>query len=257
MKALRFLLFFLLACSFSGCFEMNEEITVLKNGTGDLNVSMDMGQMLEMIQGFMSPEDLEKADLNKSKDTTIQMKDLVDTASNLTADKKAILRDGTINMKMSLKEKLFKVNMHFPFKTMESLKMLYDNMGQGSSGMGSLLKGLNNNAPAATGKEPEFNQISAYFDLAARKNFISRTLNKEKYAKLLTDSAMLQMKQMGEMGGSGMEVKMNTIIKLPAAAKKVTGSKAELSADKKTITLKNSMMDIFEHPEVFEFSVEY
>ena len=61
MKALRFLLPFSLACCLSGCFEMNEEITVLQNGSGNLNVSMDMGQMLEMIQGFMSPEDLEKA----------------------------------------------------------------------------------------------------------------------------------------------------------------------------------------------------
>src|SRR5205809_1110534 len=83
---LKFLLTVLFACCLSGCFEMNEEIEVQKNGSGNLSVNMDMGQVLEMMQAFMSPEDIEKADLGKAKDTVIQMKDLVDTSTTLSPE---------------------------------------------------------------------------------------------------------------------------------------------------------------------------
>lgn len=156
-----------------------------------------------------------------------------------------------------MKEKLFKINMQYPFKSMENLQKLYENMGEGFTGVGGLLKNLNPNAPAAGDKEPEMKLISSYFDLVSDKSTISRKLNKDRYAKLATDSTMQQMKQMGEMGGGMGEVRMNTTIKLPRAAKKITGAKATLSSDKKSVILNNSLLDMFEHPEVFEFSVEY
>lgn len=257
MKTFKLFLFGLMACFLTGCFEMNEEITVRENGSGSFSLNMDMGQLLEVMQAFMPAEELEKADINKVKDTAILMKDFIDTATAIVPENKAILRDGTLRMQMNMKEKLFKVNMQYPFTSMGNLQKLYEHMSEGFNVIGGLLKGLNANAPATDNREPDVKLVSSYFDIVANKNSITRKLNKEKYATLSSDSTMLQMKQMGEMGGGMGEVKMNTIIKLPAAAKKITGSKAELSSDKKIITLKNSLLDIFDHPEVFEFTVEY
>lgn len=256
MKAFKLFLVGLLAICFTGCFEVNEEIEVQENGTGKFSLNMEMGKLLEMMQAFMPAEELEKANLGKVQDTTIQMKDLVDTAASVSADKKAIFRDGSMRMQMNMNEKLFKVNIQYPFKSAENLQKLYENMGEGSSGLGSLLKNLNPNA-AASGAEPDFKQISSYFDLTADKSSISRKLNKDRYSELATDSTMQQMKQMGEMSGGLGEVKMNTVIKLPRAAKKISGTTAKLASDKKSVILNNSLLDIFEHPEVFEFSVEY
>jgi hypothetical protein len=236
---------------------MNEEFNVHENGSGDFSVNMDMGQLLDMMKAFMPPEELEKADLGRAKDTTINMKDLVDTSSSLSAENKALLREGSLRMQMNMEEKLFKINMRHPFKNLDNLQKLYNTLGSGSNGISGLLKGMQPNSPALGGSQPDMKQVSSYFDLATKKNSITRKLNKEKYATLLNDSMMQQMKQMGSMGGGLGDVKMNTVIKLPAAAKKVTGTKAELSTDKKTILLRNNLLDIFEHPEMFEFSVEY
>ena len=255
MKALKFLVFCFLTCCLSGCFEMNEEFSVKENGSGAFSVNMDMGQLLDMMKAFMPPEELEK--MGQSRDTLINMKDLVDTSTSLTSENKALLRDGTLRMQMNMQEKVFKVNMNYPFKSMDNLQKLYSNMGNGASSMGGLLKGMQGNSPMGGGAQPDMKGISSYFDLETKKNSITRKLNKQKYAALLNDSMMQQVKQMGAMGGGLGEVKMNTVIKLPAAAKKVTGAKAELSTDKKTILLRNNLLDIFEHPEVFEFSVEY
>lgn len=257
MKAFKLFLVGLLALCFTGCFEVNEEIEVQENGTGKFSLNMDMGKLLEMMQAFMPAEELEKANLGKVQDTTIQMKDLVDTAASVSADKKAIFRDGSMRMQMNMNEKLFKMNIQYPFKSAENLQKLYENMGEGSSGLGSLLKSLNPNAAASGGPQPDLKQISSYFDLIADKSSLSRKLNKDRYSKLATDSTMQQMKQMGEMSGGLGEVKMNTVIKLPRAAKTISGTTAKLASDKKSVILNNSLLDIFEHPEVFEFSVEY
>lgn len=255
MKAAKFLLFCFFICCLSGCFEMNEELAIRENGSGDFSVNMDMGQLMDMMKSFMPPEEAEK--LNEAKDTTINMKDLVDTSTSITPENKALLRDGTLRMQMNMGEKLFKINMHYPFKNLDNLQKLYTNLGSGSNGMGGLLKGMQPNSQSMGGGEPDMKQVSSYYDLITKKNSITRKLNKEKYAALLNDSMMQQMKQMGSMGGGLGEVKMNTSIKLPAAAKKLTGAKAELSTDKKSVLLRNNLLDIFEHPENFEFSVEY
>jgi hypothetical protein len=147
--------------------------------------------------------------------------------------------------------------MLYPFKNMDNLQKLYGNLGDGANGMGGLMKGFGGNSPVPGGRQPDMKQVSSFFDLVTKKNSITRKLNKEKYAGLLADSMMMQMRQMGSMGGGLGEVKLNTVIKLPAAAKNITGSKAELSVDKKTVMIKNNLQDVFDHPEAFEFSVEY
>jgi hypothetical protein len=261
MKAFKLIFLCVITCSFAGCFEMNEEIVVNNNGSGDYSVNMDLGKMLDMMAAFIPPDQMK--DMEKIKDTTINMRDFIDTTSTLSAEKKALYRDGTMQMQMNMADKVFKINMKYPFKNTGDLQKLYASIGETGTSMGSLMNNFNpgSSALSAGGAQPEMKMISSYFDLETKKNSITRKLNKEKYAKLADDQMMQQMKQMGEMGGGAMagmgDVKMNTIIKLPAPAKKFTGAKVELSTEKKILMLKNNMMDIFSHPEVFEFSVEY
>jgi hypothetical protein len=49
----------------------------------------------------------------------------------------------------------------------------------------------------------------------------------------------------------------NTIIHLPKAAKKAEGKKIKLSTDKKTITIKSTLMDLFDDPKSLGFVIEY
>ncbi len=262
MKAFKFVFLCFFTCCLSGCFEVNEEIVINNNGSGDFAVNMDMGKMLEMMQAFIPPD--QAKEMAKPLDTTVQMKDIIDTATSLSPDKKALLRDGTLHMQMNMDDKVFKLNMKYPFKNTTDLSKLYGSLEEAGSGMGNMLSKLNPgaSAPPAGGGQPDMKMISSYFDLETKKNGISRKLNKDKYAKLADDAMMQQMKQLSEMGGGAMgggmgDAKMNTVIKLPAPAKNITGSKAELSSDKRIVILKNNIMDIFSHPEVFEFSVEY
>ena len=89
MKILKFVLPAVLALTFTGCLDINESVDIRKDGSGQLTMDMDMSQMVDMMQTYMGKDELEKKGFSKM-DTTILLKDVVDTASNLSEDKKAI-----------------------------------------------------------------------------------------------------------------------------------------------------------------------
>lgn len=258
MRSLKSLVLVCIPLLFSGCLEINEDVSVNNNGSGKYGMKIEMGELFEMLQSFMPAEEFQKGDFDKPKDTTLLLKSFVDTASSLPAETRALLRDGSLHMKINMAEKVFNIDMQYPFSSMASFQKLYTTLGQSSAGLGDMLKGLNPAAPADAPKDqPSLNKVASYFDLITEPHSISRKLNKERYAAMATDSAMEQMKNMSALGGGAIEMKMNMTLHLPAPVKKFTGPKASLSDTKKTVIIKNNMLDIFEHPENFEFSVEY
>jgi hypothetical protein len=59
-KILKFILPVLIVFGFAGCLDINENVEVKKDGSGQLVMDMDMSQMLEMLQNYMSKEDMAK-----------------------------------------------------------------------------------------------------------------------------------------------------------------------------------------------------
>ena len=98
----------------SGCIEINEKIDVKSNGSGVWNMRMDMSQLLDLMQNYVGKEEMEKQMPSRKMDTTIYFKNLVDTAKNISPSKKALLKDGKINMKLNMDQKVFNTEMNFP-----------------------------------------------------------------------------------------------------------------------------------------------
>src|SRR5258708_25337359 len=130
MKILKLILPVLLAFCFTGCLDIDEKIDVSSDGSGHMEMNMDMSQMVEILQTYMGKEEMAKKGMDKM-DTTIQMKDIVDTLSTLTPEKKALLRPGSVHIKMNLDEKVFKTHMQFPFTNQRNLQELYKAMSDG------------------------------------------------------------------------------------------------------------------------------
>src|SRR5882762_2699499 len=139
MRILTSILTLSLVFSFTGCLDINEIIEVKKDGSGQMD--MDMSQMVELLQTYVGKDELAKKGMEKM-DTTILMKDLVDTLSSLPAEKKALLRPGSVHIKMNLDEKVFKTHMQFPFSSYAQLQDLYKTMSDGSLGNTNLFNGL-------------------------------------------------------------------------------------------------------------------
>lgn len=254
----RFMLLLSSIICFVGCYEVNEEITINQDGSGFHNTRMDMGQMLEMIQSMAGEEELAKEGLDRVLDTTIFMKNILDSANDITADQKELLKDGKLNLQMNMKEKLFKAQIDIPFKSYGNLQSLMSGKGNSMSGLSQLFKGVfdkGEQKPALDSpKEPGLEDMNTIFDVVIKDGLISKKLNREKHKALVEKPEIAQLQQ---MASGGMEILYTTTIKLPRPARKTDNSLIKLSSDKKTLTLKYNLLDLFDQPDKFSYSVEF
>jgi hypothetical protein len=257
MKVLKFILFAFIAIGFSGCLDIYEKIDVKKDGSGAVTMDMDMSQMLEMIQQYMGTEGMEKAGLAKM-DTTINMKDVLDSVTSLSADKKALLSKGSVHIRLDTTAKIFTTHMNFPFTSQDNLQKLYAALGDGSLGTAQLLKGLGGEEGGLGGGggagSPDINQFNGIYDFSCHDGLITKKVNQDKWKALQNNPQLAQIKQAGQMG---IEINYTTTVVLPRPVKKIDNPIAKLSDDKKTVVMKFNLIDAFDHPEKFGYSIEY
>ena len=90
--------------------------------------------------------------------------------------------------------------------------------------------------------------------LLCQRSKISRKLNRQRFDSLMAKPEMAQARQ---MIGGGFEIMYTSTIKLPRAVKKSDNTMIQLSADKRTVTMKYDLMKMFETPEKFAYTIEY
>jgi hypothetical protein len=254
MKFAKFLLPVVFLFSLASCFDIDEEIDVNKNGSGLWKMHIDMSQLVDIMQTYVGKEELEKQFPQKKMDTTLFIKDLVDTARNISPDKKALLHDGQVHLKLDMDQKVFKTNSIFPFKSVSDLDKLKSAVGDNSLGTGQLLKGLGGDKGSGDSHDPDMSMFGSIYDFKIKDGTISNKLNKLKFDSLQKNPQFGQMK---EAGGSGIDVPYSLTIRLPRPVTKINNPIVKLSDDKKTVTIKYNMMDTFQSPEKFEYIIEY
>ena len=239
------------------CYDVNEEILIRENGSGHYTSKIDMSGLLEMMQNFGTEADLAKEGLDRSIDTMIMLRTMLDSNKTLNADERAIMETGKMHMIMSLKEKKFTIDMDFDFRNNKDLEYLIAGMGNG--GFSDVLKDVfQKDKPSEpqldAPKDLDVDQFSNMYDVQVQKGSISKKINRVKLDSMMQRPEMAQMNQ---MGATGMEILYTTTIVLPRPVKKVSNPGIKVSDDKKRLTIKNNLRDVFEKPEVFEYVIEY
>ena len=253
MKLFKWILSAALAFSFAGCLDIDERLDVNKDGSGQLAMDIDMSQMIDMLQTMgMGKDELAKKGL-QNMDTTVFLKDVIDSSSKLSEDKKAILRPGRVHIKLNMEGKVFTIHSMFPYKNQADLEKLYALQNDGSTLGNAKLFG-NLGGDSSGGGPGDINQFNGVFDYKCRDGLLSKKINKEKFEALKNDPQMAQIKQASQMG---MEVKYTSTLSLPRPVKKIDNPLLKLSEDKKTVSMKFNLIDMFDHPEQFEYTVEY
>jgi hypothetical protein len=260
MKTVKIGIAMLLVISMAGCIEIQEDTTIKSNGSGQLTVNTDMSQLLDVMQTYIGKEEMDKQLPNRKMDTTIMMKSIIDTAQNVSPDKKALLKNATCHMVLNMDQKIFKIDMHFPFQNLSDLQKLYQSINDGSLGTNNVFKGLAQNKSDVASPDtpspdmPDMNQFNAIYDFQCKDGLISRKLDQQKWKALQQNPQFSQMK---EASGMGIQIPYTLTLHLPRPVKKIDNSVAVLSEDKKTVTIKYNITDVFDHPEKFEYTVVY
>ncbi len=256
MKKILFLFCLSSSIIFSGCFEIIQETTINNDETGIFKHTTDLSTIIGMAKMMGGGEDLKK--IGDAKDTTISLVKLADSIQGISEKERGILRTGTLNLLMNMQDEKFLVTFIFPYTDPTDV-----------SAMAVLLKKIRKDvvggqmdALAGKGEETkklgegvsETTEIDEFFDVVQTKGKLSRTLNKDRYAKVGEDQGLKSLQEMSQMG-SPMTVK--TILNLPRPATKIEAKGAEISADKKKITITATIDDLFEKPSKFEYLIEY
>jgi len=256
MNKLRTLLFFILPLALISCTDTREELEIKKDGSGTLVMKTDFGKILEMVKGMGENNDLSKDGLDKPYDTTMYLKDVIDTAKNVPADQKELLRNGKVHLVLNVKESLGKMDMNFPFTSTARLQDLYTSLNSSTSGLKNLFNGMGKNLPKNddSSSDKGMPQIASVYDIVVKDGFYSRKVNKQRYDEFAQSMKLDELKQMGSMFGA---MDYTLTVKLPRVIKKVSNSKVTLSEDKKTAALKTDLMETFAHPELLALEIEY
>lgn len=247
---------------FTGCFDTVEEIAINDNGSGVFVSTADMSSIIAMAKTFAGDKLNEKDGKKMEMDTLINLKDMKDSLQNLDAAEKKLLEKATLKIKTSLKEEKFLLTFNFPYSQPADLLTI-----------GSILKktknqiltkqmdkinseGKDNSTREMIGLDQEGNsfEVSDYFNFSSKKGYLSKKLNKEKYANADKDESLKGLKEMSQMGFNS---SMKTIINLPKPAKKTEGKGLKLSDDRKKATIEGTLDDFFEDASYFEYEIEY
>ena len=156
----------------------------------------------------------------------------------------------------NLDQKIFKSDVHIPFSSQGNLEKLYNSMNNQSLGFTQLFKGMAGKTDSAgSGKDmPDMNQFNAMYDFKSHDGLISRKLNDQKWKTL---QQRLQYAQMKDAGSMGISIPYTLTINLPRPVKKIDNALAKLSADKKQVVIQYNLIEVFDHPEKFEYTIDY
>ncbi len=244
----------MLAVIFTSC-STKEEIEIKSDGSGTLVMKTDLGKMIDMLKSFSQGDELKKDGLDRPLDTVMLVKDFIDTAKDVPADKKALLRDGKIHLALNMNDSKGNFDMEFPFKSGSDLQKLYESLNSSTGGLKNLFGNSGDSSQLQqAGGDKGMPQIASAYDVVIKDGLYSRKVNKQRYAEFADVSKLDELKKMGSMLG---DLNYTLSVKLPRPVKKISNPKAVLSDDKKIARLSADLMDVFEHPELLDIDIEY
>jgi hypothetical protein len=264
MKKIKFILAFLLALAFYSCVDTEERIVINADQSGTYSLTIDLGKLIELSNQMM-PDSARDSKPKEKKDSIIYFKNFIDTAQNLTAEEKALYREGYLHIDMDEANNKMKVEMGCPFKNSNQLTQVKNNFLKVADKLNLFNKTkdntVNDMTDNADGGEKGFddksiNPLGNNSTFTAIPGKITNVINATDEMKktMANDSTLAMMQQMTMMMG---EMTYRTVVVLPKAAKLSEGPGKILSPDGKTVTFSFSLTDLMETPEKASYKIEY
>ena len=259
-KFLLFISFTLSAAFFlTGCLDSQEDVTIKDDGSGVYKNSVDMSGLFDMLQMAAMMDTSANSQLkqlsDKNVDSTFSLGSFTDSSSSLTAEEKALLKNGTVHLNINQQNKVFKIDMIYPFKKVEDLQKILE-LQKSKKGFNPFKQAGENPALAGLGGGADGDMGSPLdgIDITYKNGLIERKVDPKKTDSAKNNGGNSQLQNMGEMLDG---VTFSTVIHLPRAVKSSSGEKITLSDDKKTVRMKYSLSDMMKNPKALEFKVQY
>lgn len=245
MKLKLFYLAFL-CLIFTAC-HFNETLTLNPDGSGSMNLELNLDQMMEVTQGMGGDENIIKLD------TLIVVKDMLAEKKDSIA--KLPKKDRDILKKMELykirvladsDKNTMRYHLMTDFKDVQELDGITDALGK-----------LGNLAPiSGSGSLQNTSQDDDSDDLiGVNFSFKNNIFKREGYIKdkVLHKQQMDSLKPMEGFFGTSL---YSLQYSFPKKIKRISNSKAEISSDKKSVSVQAMFIEYFKDPKILDLEVE-
>ncbi len=217
-----------------------EEIYINKNGSGNYAFKMDMSEMLASMGGETIKDSLQKP---KVLDTIIFFKDLInkskDSIAKLSVEDQQLineLKGLKLHMLVNEEKKQMLLDFNLDFKNLAELKNIQKKINKAQA-----LNDKKNNSE----KDITFNADVTY---SLDKNVFSRNVQLK---KLSTGELEKHKKSTSNLEGT-----YQLIYHFEKDIKSVSYKFAQISADKRTMTIEVDMDTLIKNPKLLEFKVK-
>lgn len=243
MKIKKLLLLFVLTISLVSCM-FTEEIYLKNDGSGTYTFKMDMSQMVESMKEISTKDSLKPS---KIIDSVIYFKDILELRKDSIlqlepADRQSLeaLADLRLHMFIDEEEDKMLLDFSMDFKELAELKNMQDKISKAQA--------LNENKGDDSGLKSKADIVYSY-----KKNIFKR----EVIMKNLTDDELDDVEKSIKQSDSFLDGTMYKIIyHFESPIKKVSYKGAQISDDKKTMTIEVPLDSVMKNPKWLDFEVK-
>jgi len=243
----------------TGCLDSQEDVTIKADGSGVYKNTVDMSGLFDMLQMAAMMDTSASSQLkqlsDKNIDSSFSLGAFSDTSTALTAEEKALLKNAMVHLNINQSNKVFKIDMTYPFKKVEDLQKILE-LQKSKKGFNPLKQAGDNPAFQGLGQDSggEMDSPLSGLDITYKNGLIERKVDQKKLDSSKNNDSGNQLKNMGEMLEG---VTFSTVIHLPRPVKNSTGAKISVSDDRKTVRMKYNLSELMKTPKALEFKVEY
>lgn len=209
---------FLVSASLSGCLDIEEQISLNRNGSGSYSITIDMEEVMSMLQSFMEADQSGQLNIFDTMDSTLR--EQVQTLRGVS---------GLSNVSHQAEGYTFKIS--YDFDKVATLNEALSSGGGISGGMGGFL---------GAGEDVETGPSYVW----TKKSFERVQTPIQNLFEATEDEEMAGMMSMAKMMMADASYKIT--YQMPGKVKKMTNPEAKLSEDKKSVILDVELLDILE-----------
>jgi hypothetical protein len=251
-KRYAWLLFLVLIC-FSSCVDIVENYDFKTDGSCNVVYTFDMSSAVSVLMNLMSDSVRATPQFSMVKDTTLNFYSaLPDTTQlRLSSDEVNMAKSSNLSIKMDLSKSIMKISINHLAKNAADLQYYLQHISKIS--MNGELGGVanNNEAKGFDGQQLVAGQDYYSYEITPHKFY--RVIDKVKFNAFLkkTQSTFAMAKAML----IGMPYKV--VLTFAKPIKKISNSKAVLSADRKRVILITNMDEMIKDPTVTNLKIDF
>lgn len=244
MMYFKLLYFLLIVILFTGC-QFNEEIVLNEDGSGTMNIEINLDALMEITQGMSDEKKETKLDtVIYIKDFLEEKKDSITTLSMEEQQKLKKLELYKIQIQADSEEMMMRYKVIGDFKNVEEMNGITEAVGKIGeivpTGMGSIQNKPDENSEDLIGVKYSF------------KNNVFRRISYIKDEKLHKQQIDSMQSIEGFLGTS--QYSLQYIF--PKKIKRTSNPNVEISSDRKSVNVRALFFDYFKNPELLNLEVE-